>query len=167
MERKDNSEYYLNRNFDGRYSLYGTPFLDIRCTMDSNNCIIYGHNINRCRMFGALHAYSSKKYYKEHPEISIRTGDEKRKYQIMSVMKTTTSSPVYFLTDVSNWDEYREYVKKILSGSLYQTEMGEQISEELEKDTAEGFFKKYQFLILSTCRNWEGRDARLLVIAVK
>lgn len=39
-------------------------------------------------------------------------------------LQTTILSPVYFFTDVGNWDEYEEYVEKIISGSLYQTEMG-------------------------------------------
>ncbi len=167
MQREGDSEYYLHRDFDGKYSFYGTPFLDSRCTVDSDNCIVYGHNINGGRMFGMLHAYSSESYYKEYPEISFRAGDEKRKYQIVSVMQTTTSSPVYSFTDVGNWNEYGEYVSKILSGSLYQTEMGKQIRTEFEKDTVEEFFKRYQFLTLSTCRSWVGRDARLLVISVK
>ncbi len=72
-------------------------------------------------MFGALHAYSGEDYYKEHPEILFRAGEEKRKYQIVSVMQKTTSSPVYSFTDVGNWDKYGEYVNIILSGSLYQT----------------------------------------------
>ena len=82
-------------------------------------------------------------------------------------MQTTTSSPVYSFTDVGNWDEYGEYVEKIISGSLYQTEMGNQIRSELEKDTPEEFFRRYKFLTLSTCRSWVGRDARLLVISVR
>lgn len=167
MQREDDSEYYLHRDFDGNYSFYGTPFLDFRCTMDSDNCIIYGHNINGGRMFGALHAYSRESYYKKHPEIRFRAGEEKRKYQIVSVMQTMTSSPVYSFTDVGNWDEYGEYIIKILSESLYQTEMGKQMEAELKKDTPEEFFRKYQFLTLSTCRSWVGRDARLLVIAAR
>ncbi len=167
MQRKGDSEYYLHRDFDGNYSFYGTPFLDSRCMIDSDNCIIYGHNINGGRMFGALHAYSSESYYKEHPEVSFRAGDEKRKYQIMSVMQTTTSSSVYSFTDVGNWNEYGGYVGKILSESLYQTEMGKKIKAELEKEAPEEFFRKYEFLTLSTCRSWVGRDARLLVISVR
>ena len=167
MQRENDSEYYLHRDFDGNYSFYGTPFLDARCTVDSDNCIIYGHNINGGRMFGALHAYSGESYYKEHPEIRFRAGDEKRKYQIVSVMQTKTSSPVYSFTDVGNWDEYGEYVNQILSGSLYQTEMGKKIRTEIEKETPEEFFQKYQFLTLSTCRSWVGRNARLLVISVR
>lgn len=50
---------------------------------------------------------------------------------------------------------------------LYQIEMGRRIEAELEKDAPEEFFRKYQFLTLSTYRSWVGRDARLLVISVR
>ena len=45
-------QYYLHRNVHGDYSFYGTPFLDVRCKTDSDNLIIYGHNINGRRYFG-------------------------------------------------------------------------------------------------------------------
>lgn len=167
MQREGNSEYYLHRDFDGAYSFYGTPFLDIRCTLRSDNCIIYGHNINGGRMFGALHAYAGESYYREHPEIQFRAGEEKRKYQIVSVIQTNTSSPVYSFVDTGNHEEYREYVQKILSGSLYRTEMAEQIEKNLEEESEDDFFRKYQFLTLSTCRSWAGRDQRLLVVAAR
>lgn len=167
MQRNGDNEYYLHRDFDGNYSFYGTPFLDARCTSDSDNCIIYGHNINGGRMFGALHAYSSKSFYKGHSEVNLRMGEEQRSYQIVSVIQTTISSTVYSFTDVGNWEEYRDYVKNILSGSLYQTKIGDQIEREMEVETTEEFFKHYQFLSLSTCRSWVGRDARLLVVAAR
>lgn len=167
MQREGDSEYYLHRDFDGNYSFYGTPFLDSRCTLDSDNCIIYGHNINGRRMFGALHAYADESYYKSHPEVKLRAGEEKREYQIVAVILTTTSSSVYSFTEVGNWQEYREYVHEILSKSLYYTEMGEKMETQINRETAQEFFQKYQFLTLSTCRSWAGRDARLLVVAAR
>lgn len=167
MQRQGDAEYYLRRDFDGAYSFYGTPFLDIRCTLDSDNCIIYGHNINGGRMFGALHAYARESYYKKHPEIQFRAGQEKRTYEIMSVIQTDISSPVYSFVDTGNHEEYREYVQKILSGSLYRTEMAGQMEKKLEEESEDDFFRTYQFLSLSTCRSWAGRDQRLLVVAAK
>lgn len=118
-------------------------------------------------MFGALHAYAKESYYKDYSEVTLRLGEEKRMYQIVSVIQTTISSPIYSFTDVGNWDEYQEYVSRILSTSLYQTEMGKRIEQEMKEDTKEKFFRQYQFLTLSTCRSWVGRDARLLVISVR
>ncbi len=167
MQKKGDGEYYLHRDFDGNYSFYGTPFLDSRCTLDSDHCIIYGHNINGGRMFGKLHVYANEDYYRKHPEVKLRAGEEMRKYQIVSVIHTTTSFPAYSFVEVGNWEEYGDYVKTILSHSLYHTEMGERIKKEQKEETAEAFFKKYQFLTLSTCRSWVGRDARLLVVAAR
>lgn len=167
MQRQGDAEYYLHRDFDGAYSFYGTPFLDIRCTLDSDNCIIYGHNINGGRMFGALHAYAGESYYKKHPEIQFRAGQEKRAYEIVSVIQTDISSSVYSFVDTGNHEEYRECVRKILSGSLYRTEMVGQIEKSMEEESEDVFFRKYQFLSLSTCRSWAGHDQRLLVVAAK
>lgn len=167
MQRKGEGEYYLHRDFYGNYSFYGTPFLDERCTPDSDNCIIYGHNINGRRMFGALHAYDNEEYYQKHPEIYFRAGEEKRNYQIVSVIHVDTSFPAYSFTDVGNWEEYRDYADMILSNSLYETEMGKQMEKIRNEETAEQFFHKYQFIILSTCRSWVGRNARLLVVAAR
>jgi hypothetical protein len=69
--------------------------------------------------------------------------------------------------EVGNWEEYGDYVKAILSHSLYHTEMGDRMETERREETAEAFFKKYQFLTLATCRSWLGRDARLLVVAAR
>ena len=167
MQRQGDAEYYLHRDFDGAYSFYGTPFLDIRCTPDSDNCIIYGHNINGGRMFGALHAYARKSYYRAHPEIQFRAGQEERAYEIVSVIQTDISSPVYSFADTGNHEEYWECVREILSGSLYRTEMTGQIEKSLKEESEDVFFRKYQFLTLSTCRSWAGHDQRLLVVAAK
>lgn len=167
MQRIGDNEYYLHKDFDGNYSFYGTPFLDVRCNTDSDNCIIYGHNINGGRMFGAFHAYVDEAYYQKHPEVKFRAGDDKRLYRIVSVIQTTTDSPVYSFTDVGNWEEYRDYVKVILSQSQYQTEIGKRIEKDMKMETLEQLFRQYQFLTVSTCRSWVGKDARLLVIAVK
>ncbi|MBR1865738.1 MAG: class B sortase [Lachnospiraceae bacterium] len=165
MQRIGDGEYYLHRDYKGGYSFYGTPFLDIRCTPESDNCILYGHNINGRRMFGALHAYADQSYYREHTEIQIRFGEETNTYQIVAVIPTSISDKIYDFTDVGNWEEYREYVGEILDRASYQTDMGEEIRSEFIKDSPEQFFRRYEFVTLSTCRSWVGRDARLLVIA--
>ena len=165
MQHEGDSEYYLHRDYKGEYSFYGTPFLDIRCTADSDNCIIYGHNINSHKMFGALHAYSDQKYYEEHPNIRVRFNDSIYTYHIAAVIPTTTSDKLYDFTDAGNLDEYAEYINTMLDSSLYSTLMGEEIKESIKDNGKEKLYKKYRFVTLSTCRTWVGKNARLLVIA--
>lgn len=118
-------------------------------------------------MFGELHAFAKEDYYKMHSNIMFRAEDEKRVYQIVAVIQTTIDSPLYSFTNVGNWEEYKGYVKMILSNGLYRTEMGELIEKDMEEETLEEFFQHYQFLTLSTCRSWIGKNARLLVIAAR
>lgn len=167
MQRAGDNEYYLHRDFYGNSSFYGTPFLDLGCNADSDNCIIYGHNINGGRMFGALHAFNRVSYYNEHPKVSLRLGKTTREYEILAVIPTTIENPLYSFTEVGNWEEYKNYVSMMVSKSLYQTQLGKKITKELMQEEAQSFFKKYQFVSLSTCRSWIGRDARLLVIAAR
>ena len=57
MHTTDDPERYLRRNFHGEYSESGVPFLDFRCTLDSDNLIIYGHNMMNGTMFAGLRGY--------------------------------------------------------------------------------------------------------------
>jgi sortase B len=66
--RESEPEFYLHADVKGEYSFIGTPFLDSRCNLDSDNLIIYGHNIRGGRMFGLLHGYRKTEYYKEQPD---------------------------------------------------------------------------------------------------
>lgn len=164
MQRKGEDEYYLHRDFDGNYSFYGTPFLDARCRMTSDNLIIYGHNINGGRMFGFLQDYRKEEFYKKHPEIVLITKEGRETYRIVSVVTTDTSSLLYSFTDVFNGKEYRKNVKSILSQSLYGTDAGEKLKREMEQSSNREFFHSRQFIMLSTCRTGEGTNARLLVV---
>ena len=55
MQKKNDPEYYLHKNYKGEYSYSGTPFLDSKCSIGkSQNLIIYGHNMKNGAMFGRL-----------------------------------------------------------------------------------------------------------------
>ncbi len=167
MQREGDSEYYLHRDFEGNYSFYGTPFLDARCRLDGDNLIIYGHNINGGRLFGFLQAYREEGFYNRHPSLVLVTGEGKRTYQIVSVVATDTSSLLYSFTDVFNGKEYRKMAGGILAQSLYRTEAGEELKKKMKLASDKEFFHSRQFIMLSTCRTGEGKDARLLVAGVR
>ncbi len=64
-------QYYLHRDVHGDYSFYGTPFLDVRCTTDSDNLIIYGHNINGRRYFGYLQNFREETFLRSIPSFPL------------------------------------------------------------------------------------------------
>lgn len=71
MHTPENPQKYLRRDFHGEYSQSGTPFPDSRCGMDSNNLIIYGHNMRNDTMFGSLPKYMEQDYRQAHPIIEL------------------------------------------------------------------------------------------------
>ena len=168
MQTKDNPEYYLHRDVWGNYSFYGTPFLDSRCEVGSDNRIIYGHNINGRRYFGFLQNYRDAFFYEQHPNmIFTKKDEEKETYDIVSVIKTDIKSNIYCFTDSYNDEEYRDYVHEIVADSLYPCKKADTLKKEMKENTVEAFFHQYQFITLSTCRTGEGKDARLLVIGCR
>ena len=165
---EDNPEFYLDRNVYGELSVTGTPFLDSRCNMDSDELIIYGHNMDGKKHFGYLQSYREEEFYKKHKVISFtKVGGVEEKYDILSVLVTDIKSDCYKNTDVYNDEEYKAFIEEIINNSLYRCDAVDKVRKDMDKFSVEEFFHRYQLITLSTCRTGEGRDARLLVIGVK
>lgn len=62
---------YLRADFEGAYSRSGVPFMDERCTPDSPNRIIYGHNMMTGTMFSDVAKYEKKEFADSHPQIRL------------------------------------------------------------------------------------------------
>ncbi|MDD6848590.1 MAG: class B sortase, partial [Oscillospiraceae bacterium] len=99
MHTPSNPQKYLNKNFYSEYSFSGTPFLDARCSADSTNLIIYGHNMNNGTMFADFCNYTDYSYFTEHPTVVLETKDGAFAYSVFSVMKVKSDDDWYkFLT---------------------------------------------------------------------
>ena len=70
-------DFYLKHDFEGNYSDYGVPYLDENCKMDaggqSDNLVIYGHNMKTGTIFGCLTEYKKESWYAHHPVITFDT----------------------------------------------------------------------------------------------
>ena len=60
MHTPTDPEKYLHTNFAREYSYGGIPFIDANCSADSDNLLIYGHNMLDGSMFRSLPKYESK-----------------------------------------------------------------------------------------------------------
>ena len=86
LQTTDEPDFYLNHDINRNYSFYGTPYLSAYCNLEkSDNLIIYGHNINGGKMFGALERYKDKEFFNKHRKIYFIT-DKKREYEVFAVM---------------------------------------------------------------------------------
>lgn len=154
MQTKEEPDFYLNHDIDKNYSFYGTPYLSAYCDLEkSDNLIIYGHNINGGRMFGALTQYKNEKFYKKHKYVYFIT-DKKDKYEIFAVISVNKYEfPYWQFVMAQDEKDYDGFINKAKQYSLYDT----------------GITPKYgdRLITLSTCDNNRGHDYRFVVVAVE
>lgn len=85
MHTPDRPQKYLRRNFYQQYSDSGVPFLDYRCTLGSDNLIIFGHNMRNGTMFSTLKDYLNEGRLASDPTILLETEDGVHEFTIFAV----------------------------------------------------------------------------------
>lgn len=130
MYSPEDPEKYLHRDLNGVESDEGLPFIDTRCKLepDSDNIIIYGHNMKDGSMFASLISYQDKAYFEEHPVIRFDTSEEVREYQVISVFydrvyytDETDVFKFYDFIDAEDEADYDYAVEQYLKKSVYDT----------------------------------------------
>lgn len=98
MKAKDNQEY-LYQTWDGKYSKFGSIFLECRNSHDLSdfNTLIYGHNMLTDDMFGTLLEYADQSHYESHPSVYVVTDSGVRRYDIFSAYEANVVSDTYRL----------------------------------------------------------------------
>lgn len=154
MQTKEEPDFYLNHDIDKNYSFYGTPYLSAYCDLEkSDNLIIYGHNINGGRMFGALTQYRDESFYQKHKDVYFTT-EEKSKYEIFVVISVNKYEFPYWKFVIAQDEvDYDEFINRVKRYSLYDTGITPQYGDKI--------------LTLSTCDNSRGNNYRFVVLAVK
>ena len=95
MYTPSDPQKYLRRNFYGKYSQSGVPFLDGRCGTDGGNLIIYGHNMKNGTMFSDLKKYVNREFLNAHRTVKFETADGVQTFTVTEVRKTNTADPWY------------------------------------------------------------------------
>ena len=95
MHTPSDPQKYLRRNFYGKYSQSGVPFLDGRCSPQSTNLIIYGHNMRNGTMFSDLKKYAGRDFLNAHRTVKFETADGIRYFTVTEVLQTNTSDAWY------------------------------------------------------------------------
>lgn len=122
------SEKYLHAAFDGSYSYAGTPFIDINCQPNSQNLMIYAHNMPNGSMFRNLMKFQEKTYWQKHPTITFNTIYEENEYEIVAAfydrlyLQTETDVfKFYYFIDPETEEEFNNGIEQIKSKALYDT----------------------------------------------
>ena len=95
MHTPSDPQKYLRRNFYGKYSQSGVPFLDGRCDLQSSNLIIYGHNMKNGTMFSDLKKYVDRDFLNAHRTVKFETVDGIRYFTVTEILRTDITDAWY------------------------------------------------------------------------
>lgn len=159
MYAPDNKDFYLRHDFNKEYSVYGVPYLDEKTTLGANdqseNLIVYGHNMKTGTIFGCLTGYKEADYYAEHPRIQFDTVYGDGTYEVFAAFSIDVVNDTSFVyNQYVDMDEaaYNEYAEEVISRSDVDTGIRPSYGEQL--------------LTLSTCE-YSSDNGRYVVVARK
>ena len=154
------NEYYLEHDFYGNYTKYGTVFVDYRSYdgVKSKNIILHGHHMNDGSMFGGLvYTYEKLDFYKQNPTLTFDTIYEKAEWKVIAVVKIHIKDGEpefnYFKGTFASDSDFLNYVYQMRARSIIDCPV-----DVNEDDT---------ILTLSTCSYELGKDIRTVVVARK
>lgn len=147
--------FYLEHDFNKSESIYGTPYIDAECDMNtSNNFIIYGHHMKNGTMFNNIIKYKDQEFYNEHKEINFDTMNGYGEYEVISAFRIDIDNDnfLYHQYNNMNEDKFAEFINEIKLRSLIDTEVNTKYGDKL--------------ITLSTCE-YTYKNGRFVVVAKK
>lgn len=150
---KDNTEY-LTTTFEGQKSSSGAIFVDMLCEGDFNsqNTIIYGHNMKNGSMFRALNDLTDKTYFENHHIFCIDTGSGFEMYEIIACYATDSSDAASWQISFDSEESYALWLQERAKRCTYEC-----APYDIEKST----------ITLSTCRGKVNGTGRFVVYLQK
>ncbi|MDE5584439.1 MAG: class B sortase [Ruminococcus sp.] len=167
MQSADNNKY-LHMDIDGRDSRAGEIFLDYRNHFDdvkngklsvpnSDNLVIYGHNMANEAMFGSLKYYQrDDSYYGKHPLIYINSNYECYTYKIFAYFlldagdSTETAYDCWNKLDFADEQDFYNFVNEAKKRSITLNDVDVEYGDKL--------------VTLSTCNTVLGDNGRLIIM---
>lgn len=168
VQTVDNSKY-LNLNFKGEETRAGALFLDSRNHFDSvkngklidknsDNLVIYGHNMADDSMFGCLKYYHrNENYYDNHAVIYLSSNYEQYAYKIFAFFivdandESETKYDCWNILNFNDEEEYYKFVNEAKRRTIRNTDVDVKYGDPL--------------LTLSTCNTLLGDNGRLIIMA--
>lgn len=159
MHTPDDPEKYLYKSFNGWPTASGSLFIDAKCSSDSDNLIIYGHNIKNGTMFNSILKYENIDYFNEHPVVKFDTIYQEQEYEVMSAFydrvyykSETDVFKFYQFIDAEDEAHFNSAVQTLKDKSIYDTGITAEYGDQL--------------IMLVTCA-YHTENGRFVVVARK
>lgn len=158
---KEDSDYYLYRNFKKEESKYGSIYLNNECDLNlkSSISLVYGHHMNNGSMFGGLEKYLDKNFFEKNRLIELDTLYEENQYEVVGVFLSKIYNQnelevfKYYnykgILSEDDFNDYKDGVSQLLKiGNLSEVNYGDTLVE------------------LVTC-SYHEKDGKLIVLCKK
>ncbi len=153
-----NNDFYLHNNFNKTSDIYGALFLDYRNNINeqSQNLIIYGHNMKDGQMLTSIVNYEQTDFYNNSALITFNTIYSHYYWKVFAAFIANASPSNgyvfnYLVTNFSSNNDFNNFIKEVRARSLINTPSVDVVSS----DT---------LLTLSTCY-YSFDNARFVVMA--
>lgn len=155
------NEFYLHHDFDKNYLFEGTLYMDCRDVFgndektQSENIVIYGHNMLNDSMFGSLdHYYQIDGFYNSNQFIELSSNYKDYNYVIFGYIITSGDAGVEFdywnREELDKKEDFDWYVGKIREKQMLDTGVDVKYGDKL--------------LTLSTCYS-DADNSRFIIVA--
>lgn len=156
VQRPENTDYYLYRDFYGKHDSRGCIYAREVCDIfrPSDNITIYGHRMRDNTMFADLAKLQDKAYWEQNQLIYFDTLQEYHTYQIIYVLTTTASVGEGFsyhqFVDAGSAGEFDNFIASCERYQLFDTGVTATYGDKL--------------ITLSTCE-YTHENGRLVIVA--
>jgi sortase B len=149
------NEFYLNHDFYGEESSYGTLFAD--CLTDrseTGNLLIYGHHMKNGSMFGSLTDFTDEDFFRENSVVRWEQADGISYYEIFAVLvipgyeEAEDYLPIRSYQGVQDGDRQTELLQTLKNRAIWWRDLS--------------FYRSDRFLFLVTC-DYTRENGRLLL----
>ena len=124
QEQQNSRDYYLTHNYRGEEDSFGCPFIPYNGSYDSDNVIVYGHNMRHEQMFGLLHRYQDPSFWEDHRLINFDTPYQHKVFEVFSVMIVSVQDRHFrfqAFTDFMSPSQSHFYINECVTRSLFDT----------------------------------------------
>ncbi len=167
-QEEDGNEYYLKKNIDNEDANAGTIFLDWRNYFDyvvegtrvldnSQNLIVYGHEMKDGSMFGELKNYKEiDGFYSEHPIVELSSNYENYKYKVFAYFiidsedETETKYDCWNTLNFDNEDHFYDFVNNARKRSFILSDVDVRYGDQLlTLSTCNSIFDTGRFIVMA------------------
>ena len=156
-------EKYDRLSVDGKYSYHGTLYIGKQCSLEpeSDNLIIYGHNLENGKMFSNLLLYKDESYWQENPDISFFTVDGVRNYKVLAAFYDKVYDTYedvfkfYKFVDAEDEADYNNAITTYMEKALYDTGVTAEYGDDLLTLVTCSYHEQHgRFVVIAVCNDY-------------